>query len=88
MLELIAICLVIWVCLMFIMGSGAGKQVEPVPESDAAQTFKGLMPRHKKAIKEQGLTILDFTCTNCQQVSTCPSAYDLYNTNGDCLEEK
>lgn len=30
----------------------------------------------------------DFRCFNCRSEPTCPSAWDLYNTGGDCLEEK
>ncbi len=28
------------------------------------------------------------TCTKCVDKDTCRSAFDLYNTNGDCLETK
>lgn len=31
---------------------------------------------------------MDFTCDNCRARRTCPSAYDLYNVDGDCLEDK
>lgn len=29
-----------------------------------------------------------FTCYTCPDVGTCRSAYNAYNTNGDCLESK
>jgi hypothetical protein len=29
-----------------------------------------------------------FTCTNCNQQSYCSFAFDLYNTDGDCLVAK
>lgn len=29
-----------------------------------------------------------FTCHRCRMVAVCESAYDLYNTGGDCLEDK
>lgn len=29
-----------------------------------------------------------FTCTSCNQQSYCSFAFDLYNTDGDCLAEK
>jgi hypothetical protein len=28
------------------------------------------------------------TCNECEDVLRCPFAYDLYNTNGDCLASK
>jgi len=28
------------------------------------------------------------TCVECNQRNTCSLAWDLYNTNGDCLAEK
>jgi hypothetical protein len=30
----------------------------------------------------------DFTCHDCDARATCPFAWDMYNTNGECLEEK
>lgn len=32
--------------------------------------------------------ITRFTCFRCPEAATCRSAYDLYNTDGDCLEDK
>lgn len=29
-----------------------------------------------------------FTCNECPDKGTCPDAWDLYNTNGDCLASK
>ena len=29
-----------------------------------------------------------FTCNTCTAATTCAFAWDLYNTNGDCLAEK
>ena len=28
------------------------------------------------------------SCDTCADNATCPSRFDAYNTNGDCLEEK
>ena len=28
------------------------------------------------------------TCDNCAAVTICSLAYDLYNTNGDCIYDK
>jgi DnaJ-class molecular chaperone len=30
----------------------------------------------------------DFTCYRCKDVDICPGAWNLYNTNGDCLASK
>lgn len=30
----------------------------------------------------------EITCHNCANRETCRSAWDLYNTNDDCLEDK
>ena len=30
----------------------------------------------------------DFTCSRCDRDESCEYAWDLYNTNGDCLAEK
>lgn len=30
----------------------------------------------------------EFTCFKCKEKETCRSAYNAYNTNGDCLESK
>ena len=29
-----------------------------------------------------------FTCDHCEYAPKCPWVYDLYNTNGDCIEMK
>jgi len=35
-----------------------------------------------------GMDYDDFTCAKCWIADKCRSAFDSYNTNGDCLEEK
>ena len=30
----------------------------------------------------------DLTCNTCDEKNSCLYAWDLYNTNGDCLAEK
>jgi hypothetical protein len=57
-------------------------------------TFSGM----KLALDKLGVTDVDdyyrrvdmksFTCTNCNQQSYCSFAFDLYNTDGDCLAAK
>ena len=37
---------------------------------------------------EAGCDIDDCTCNDCSDKETCIYAFDLYNTNGDCLAEK
>ena len=32
--------------------------------------------------------ITDFTCYDCPLACNCRFAFDLYNTDGDCLAEK
>ena len=32
--------------------------------------------------------IKNFTCNDCSQVMECKFAFDLYNTNDDCIAEK
>ena len=34
------------------------------------------------------LKIDDFTCHTCPDKENCSSSYDVYNIDGDCLEEK
>jgi hypothetical protein len=43
----------------------------------------------KRAIREQRLPPdTAFTCDQCTRRDICVSAYDAYNTDGDCLEDK
>jgi hypothetical protein len=40
-------------------------------------------------IKRLGLSFNDYTCAECPESEKgCQSAFDPYNTSGDCLEEK
>lgn len=39
-------------------------------------------------LKEEPFRLGFFTCDNCAAVEGCFAAFDLYNTNGDCLMEK
>jgi hypothetical protein len=41
-----------------------------------------------KMIEDYGLKVEDITCHHCPQKDTCEYAYDLYNTDGDCLAVK
>jgi hypothetical protein len=40
------------------------------------------------AKKTINLSIDKFTCDDCDRAPICTLAFDLYNTNGDCLYEK
>jgi len=31
---------------------------------------------------------VDFTCNTCEDVAICEFAWDLYNTQGDCVADK
>ena len=51
-----------------------------------------VLAEDNKSIVERGeepIPIPDsFTCDDCGGVDECEWAWDLYNTNGDCLAEK
>lgn len=40
------------------------------------------------ADRYQTIGVPEFTCVDCATVFKCKLAFDLYNTNGDCLLEK
>ena len=63
--------------------------------TDLGQTvWDNLEPYHKQVIEEYQKNhstitgIESFTCCDCPMVANCESAYELYNTDGDCLELK
>ena len=37
---------------------------------------------------EEGYKLDDCTCNDCPDNTSCPFAFDLYNTHGDCLAIK
>ena len=37
---------------------------------------------------EDNVGVKPFTCDECFDVDNCPFAFDLYNTNNDCIAEK
>lgn len=39
-------------------------------------------------IEEYGVGEINFTCDDCPAKRVCQFAFDLYNTDGDCLAEK
>jgi hypothetical protein len=41
-----------------------------------------------RLVQEYGLGDMPFTCDQCPARNTCDFAFDLYNTDGDCLAEK
>jgi hypothetical protein len=49
-------------------------------------TLKDLM-FYAKEFDDQ-FNIECFTCYDCPRWQKCPSAFDIYNTDGDCIEEK
>ena len=61
----------------------------PEPTDAGKNVWNSLRVGYKAyLVKDLKLKITDFTCCNCPHVQTCPSAYDGYNTSGDCLELK
>lgn len=44
--------------------------------------------RHCVSEKFEGEVLTVFTCCDCPVVKECEYAYDLYNTDGDCLALK
>lgn len=56
----------------------------PVPTStESASALDELRARYKP-----DATVADFTCHDCPLEPDCEFAWDLYNTEGDCLAEK
>ena len=41
-----------------------------------------------EAFEERGYNIDNCTCNDCPDKETCNYAWDLYNTEGDCLASK
>lgn len=69
------------------------KQMSEAERLEAERLEFEKLPQRKQKILSDwftrtGMSLADFTCLKCSAKSTCPSAYDLYNTGGDCLEEK
>ncbi len=55
---------------------------------DSVVVFKNLTDVHAKQIAKKKIPIENFTCYGCAMVKECKYAFDLYNTQGDCLAEK
>lgn len=50
-----------------------------------------MTPEQLKALRDEMAKTFEidaFTCDDCAARFTCPSSFDPYNTDGDCLEEK
>jgi hypothetical protein len=56
-----------------------------VPRTE--EEIAALRARMVAAAAENGFSD-DFTCDKCGAKLTCTLAFDLYNTDGDCLAEK
>lgn len=50
-----------------------GLRLEPWSEAE--------LERFRKIVE----TPENYTCHDCELLRRCPYAYDMYNTNGDCL---
>jgi hypothetical protein len=53
---------------------------------EVLELWKEAKLRLGKVYKTIGIP--EFTCVDCATVSRCKLAFDLYNTNGDCLLTK
>ena len=42
----------------------------------------------REAFEERDYDIDRSTCSECSEANHCKYAWDLYNTNGDCLADK
>ena len=59
-----------------------GESIQTMTED----TIKEIM---RKAFTKHGFDMdKDCTCKDCECSKKCPFAWDLYNTNGDCLASK
>ena len=61
--------------------------VESIIEQVRTQCMKA-MTDQEVATDPAKIPKEDFTCHTCTSVDTCDYAWDLYNTQGDCLGEK
>lgn len=67
----------LWWCVQF------GKEPTLLPEP--RRRAVALYWRNKQQLP---IAPEEFTCWNCKQHGDCESAWDAYNTDGDCLEMK
>lgn len=66
------------------------------PSADGLKAWEDLTKHAKTTIFDNSRFTDDpslmkpatYTCCDCPVVLTCRSRYDMYNTNGDCLESK
>lgn len=61
-------------------------------KDDMSKTYEELYtPAQQEEIFKAGMDVPpkdEMTCNNCDQVTFCELAWDLYNTQGDCLAMK
>lgn len=57
------------------------------PERTAEQLAQ-MRAETEEQLRSYGYTDIVFTCSTCVYAPTCEYAYDGYNTNGDCLQDK
>lgn len=64
------------------------------PRSLARLAVKALKSYEKdlnvsnRAVASREYKLSEYTCSGCPEANICPWAFDLYNTNGDCLGDK
>lgn len=61
---------------------------QPPPDRTPAPIMRLLAWLLGPAPKNDPLPPEEFTCHGCPSAGTCEFAWDLYNTDGDCLAEK
>jgi hypothetical protein len=59
---------------------------DPPPYRPRKRSGEELSAIRAQVVQEWGER--SFTCDRCQARHTCEFAFDLYNTDGDCLAEK
>jgi hypothetical protein len=69
---------------------GAPFDYDPRWDLKRPRSMWELVQLRTKSINEyrEGMIVDEFTCDHCAQVSYCSLAFDIYNTDGECLYAK
>lgn len=55
------------------------------------RTFRELASARQETLatlRDEGMVVFSLSCDECSRFAVCQWAFDPYNTNGDCLDEK